>query len=158
MRRLVPLLLFVAGACISACADPEPTPPAEPERTAEAEPPCEAPEVRRVVQRLGERLKHVPLLAPDSVVVRAIRETYAPLVTADLLAAWTAEPERAPGQDVSSPWPERIDGHTVGIGDAIRADPAAAVEFARERSIRILPLCPFAKSVFERVPELQDVL
>lgn len=34
----------------------------------------------------------------------------------------------------------------------------AAVEFARERSIRILPLCPFAKSVFERVPELQDVL
>lgn len=35
---------------------------------------------------------------------------------------------------------------------------AAAVDFARERSIRILPLCPFAKSVFERVPEFQDVL
>ncbi len=35
---------------------------------------------------------------------------------------------------------------------------AAAVEFARERSITILPLCPFAKSVFARSPEYQDVL
>ena len=136
MRRLVPLLLFVAGACISACAEPEPTPPAEPERTAEAEPPCEAPEVRRVVQRLGERLKHVPLLAPDSVVVRAIRETYAPLVTADLLAAWTAEPERAPGQDVSSPWPERIDVHTVtpAEGEACRVEGDVVYVMSVERT------------------------
>lgn len=35
---------------------------------------------------------------------------------------------------------------------------AAAVDFARQRSINILPLCPFAKSVFGRVPEFQDVL
>ena len=35
---------------------------------------------------------------------------------------------------------------------------AAAVDFARERSIHIMPLCPFAKSVFGRVPEFQDVL
>lgn len=35
---------------------------------------------------------------------------------------------------------------------------AAAVHFARERSINILPLCPFAKSVFGRVPQFQDVL
>jgi uncharacterized protein len=35
---------------------------------------------------------------------------------------------------------------------------AAAVEFARNKKIRILPLCPFAKSVFERVKEFQDVL
>lgn len=35
---------------------------------------------------------------------------------------------------------------------------AAAVDFARERSIRILPLCPFARSVFSRVPEFRDVL
>lgn len=34
----------------------------------------------------------------------------------------------------------------------------AAVDFARARSIRILPLCPFAKSVFARVPEFRDVL
>lgn len=33
-----------------------------------------------------------------------------------------------------------------------------AVEFARNREIKILPLCPFAKSVFSKVPEYSDVL
>lgn len=35
---------------------------------------------------------------------------------------------------------------------------AKAVEFARENKIKILPLCPFAKSVFDKVVEYQDVL
>lgn len=35
---------------------------------------------------------------------------------------------------------------------------AKAVEFAREKGIKILPLCPFAKSVFDRVEEFRDVL
>lgn len=34
----------------------------------------------------------------------------------------------------------------------------AAVQFARENRIKILPLCPFAKSVFEKDPDIQDVL
>lgn len=33
-----------------------------------------------------------------------------------------------------------------------------AVEFAREKGIKIIPLCPFAKSVFDRTPEFRDVL
>ena len=33
-----------------------------------------------------------------------------------------------------------------------------AVEYARNHDIKIIPLCPFAKSVFERVKEWQDVL
>ena len=33
-----------------------------------------------------------------------------------------------------------------------------AVEFAREKNIKILPLCPFAKSVFDKTPEIRDVL
>ena len=33
-----------------------------------------------------------------------------------------------------------------------------AVEFAREKGIKILPLCPFAKSVFDKTPEFRDVL
>jgi hypothetical protein len=33
-----------------------------------------------------------------------------------------------------------------------------AVEFAREKGISIIPLCPFAKSVFDRLPEIRDVL
>jgi predicted GNAT family acetyltransferase len=33
-----------------------------------------------------------------------------------------------------------------------------AVEFARENNLKIMPLCPFAKSVFNRVAEIRDVL
>ncbi len=32
------------------------------------------------------------------------------------------------------------------------------VLFAREKQVKILPLCPFAKSVFERTSEYNDVL
>ncbi len=33
-----------------------------------------------------------------------------------------------------------------------------AVEYAREKNIKIIPLCPFAKSVFDKIPEFRDVL
>ncbi len=33
-----------------------------------------------------------------------------------------------------------------------------AVDFAREKGISIIPLCPFAKSVFDKMPEFSDVL
>lgn len=32
-----------------------------------------------------------------------------------------------------------------------------AVEFARERQIKIMPLCPFAHAVFQKTPEYDDV-
>lgn len=35
---------------------------------------------------------------------------------------------------------------------------AKAVEFARAKEIKIIPLCPFAKSVFDKVNEFKDVL
>jgi predicted GNAT family acetyltransferase len=35
---------------------------------------------------------------------------------------------------------------------------AKAVEYARENGIKIIPLCPFAKSIFDKVPEFRDVL
>ena len=34
----------------------------------------------------------------------------------------------------------------------------AAVEWARKENVRLMPLCPFAKSVFEKTPEYSDVL
>lgn len=34
----------------------------------------------------------------------------------------------------------------------------AAVEYARKNHLKIVPLCPFAKSVFEKDAELGDVL
>lgn len=35
---------------------------------------------------------------------------------------------------------------------------AQAVTYARENSIKIIPLCPFAKKVFDKTPEFRDVL
>ena len=35
---------------------------------------------------------------------------------------------------------------------------AAAVDWARKEHRQLLPLCPFARSVFERTPEFRDVL
>lgn len=35
---------------------------------------------------------------------------------------------------------------------------AKAVEYAHEKGIKIIPLCPFAKKVFDKTPEFRDVL
>lgn len=35
---------------------------------------------------------------------------------------------------------------------------AKAVEFAREKGVKIMPLCPFANKVFKKTAEYQDVL
>ena len=34
----------------------------------------------------------------------------------------------------------------------------SAVDFARKNNVKIIPLCPFAKSVFDKVEEIRDVL
>jgi len=34
----------------------------------------------------------------------------------------------------------------------------AAVEMARDKNLKIIPLCPFAKSVFDKTSEFSDVL
>ena len=34
----------------------------------------------------------------------------------------------------------------------------AAVDYARKNDLKIIPLCPFAKSVFNKTPEIRDVL
>ena len=53
--------------------------------------------------------------------------------------------------------------HT-NVDDALRGTGAgkklveAAVLGAREQKIKILPLCPFAKSVFDKTPAYADVL
>ena len=35
---------------------------------------------------------------------------------------------------------------------------AAAVEWARKENAQLMPLCPFARSVFEKTPDYSDVL
>jgi hypothetical protein len=74
---------------------------------------CDSTEVRAVVERFGQRMKQISLLAPDSIVVREIRQAYAPLVTPALLEAWISKPAHAPGREVSSPWPEQIEIRSV---------------------------------------------
>ena len=34
----------------------------------------------------------------------------------------------------------------------------AAVEYAREHGLKVIPLCPYAKSVFDRTSVIRDVL
>ena len=34
----------------------------------------------------------------------------------------------------------------------------AAVDYTRANNLKIIPLCPFAKSVFDKVEEIRDVL
>lgn len=48
---------------------------------------------------------------------------------------------------------EKLKG--LGVGKKLVV---AAVEYARNNKYRIMPLCPFAKSVFDRTPEISDVL
>jgi predicted GNAT family acetyltransferase len=53
--------------------------------------------------------------------------------------------------------------HT-SVDDALRGTGAgkklvqAAVEWARAENQRLLPLCPFARSVFDKTPDYSDVL
>jgi hypothetical protein len=64
--------------------------------------------VRDVVVRFGDKLKMVPLLAPKAVVIKAIQDNYAALVSSDILATWEKDPAQALGRRTSSPWPDRI--------------------------------------------------
>jgi predicted GNAT family acetyltransferase len=50
------------------------------------------------------------------------------------------------------------------VDDALRGTGAgrklveAAVQWARAENIKLMPLCPFAKSVFDKMPQYADVL
>ena len=61
-------------------------------------------------------------------------------------------------------YPDRILIEHTEVSEALRGKNAgkqlvaAGVEFARKNKLKVVPLCPFAKKVFERVKEYQDVL
>lgn len=50
-----------------------------------------------------------------------------------------------------------VDGALRGTGAGARLV-RAAVEWARAEKMQIMPLCPFAKSVFDKTPDYADVL
>ena len=47
---------------------------------------------------------------------------------------------------------EKFNGQGVGKKMVMEA-----VDFARSNNLKIIPLCPFVKSVFDKVAEIQDV-
>jgi uncharacterized protein len=62
------------------------------------------------------------------------------------------------------PSPEKMIIEHTEVSDELRGKNVGyhlvhtAVEYARTHNIKIIPLCPFARSVFDRKPEYQDVL
>jgi uncharacterized protein len=64
----------------------------------------------------------------------------------------------------SMPSPDKMIIEHTEVSDELRGKNvgfqmvSSAVEYARANAIKIIPLCPFAKSVFDRKPELRDVL
>lgn len=64
----------------------------------------------------------------------------------------------------SMPGPDKMIIDHTEVNDELRGKNAgyqlvlAAVEYARANNIKIIPLCPFANSVFKKKQELQDIL
>ena len=60
--------------------------------------------------------------------------------------------------------PDEITIYHTEVSDKLRGEGigqdlvGAAVSFAREKGLKIVPTCPYAKKVIDRTPEFQDVL
>jgi hypothetical protein len=82
---------------------------------------------RDAVLGFGRALNQVALLAPDA--PDQIERAYALYASPELIAAWKADPERAPGRLASSPWPDHIDisSMTQTPEGAYRAEGAIAL-------------------------------
>ena len=65
--------------------------------------------VRTLVTEFGKRVREVAVLAPKAIAAKEMDDAYSAFVAPELLAAWKADPQRAPGKRTSSPSPERID-------------------------------------------------
>jgi len=48
-----------------------------------------------------------------------------------------------------------VEGRGQGLGKKLVK---AGVESARQKDLKIMPLCPFAKAIIQKTPEFQDVL
>ena len=66
--------------------------------------------------------------------------------------------------DYTKPSPDKMIIEHTDVSDELRGQNVGfqlvqtAVEYAREHSIKIIPICPFANSVFKKKPEFADVL
>ncbi|MGQ9824382.1 MAG: hypothetical protein ACUVSK_05195, partial [Desulfotomaculales bacterium] len=97
------LMLSLSGCATQASGGKSPPSGEERERAA----------VTALVEDFGGRLQAVSLLAPKEAVQKSIRENYGDLVMPALLAWWLENPAGAPGRELSSPWPDRIEIRSV---------------------------------------------
>ncbi|HEY0979564.1 MAG TPA: hypothetical protein VGE23_01850 [Candidatus Paceibacterota bacterium] len=72
-------------------------------------------DVRSTVAAFGNQLNAVSTLSPAA--AEEIQNAYGPYVSEELLAAWIAHPEAAPGRATSSPWPDHIEIDTVTLNE-----------------------------------------
>ena len=70
---------------------------------------AEKEEVTALVENFGSKLKEVSLSAPGEIVSQEIKQVYTPFVSSNFLLDLINDPSKAPGRDVSSPWPEKIE-------------------------------------------------
>ena len=109
---------------------------------------------RELARRLGVPLELVPYDAAGKVNADATRNAWD-------VGFFAIDPKR--GEEVAFTAPYVIIDHT-SVDDALRGMGAgkklvqAAVEWARAENQRLMPLCPFARSVFDKTPEYADVL
>lgn len=128
---------WLCAACLLVAAACEQPPAARPSvASVDTAVVCDA-NVRRVVERFGARMKLVSILGHDSAAVRSLRSAYGPFVTPELLAEWQADPQRAPGREVSNPWPARITIRSMRVeaGGCRVAGDVVFVEMADTASI-----------------------
>ena len=79
---------------------------------------------------------------------------------------WFVEPNEKHLAEMSYFWKDedRLVIEHTWVDDSLRGQHVghylveAAVKFAREQGVKIIPECPFAQSVFERDPNFSDVL
>lgn len=77
----------------------------------------------QVVEEFGRRMKQVSTTAAPDIAATSIRTAYAGLVAPNVLESWARTPADAPGRQVSSPWPERIEiASTSHSGDEAIVD------------------------------------
>lgn len=119
-RNARPAWLAVCFAGLVACGEREGPAPREPGSELVGETGagafCDESAARTAVTDFGEALSRVSLLVPDSMIAQQVRQEYAPFVTRELLERWTMDPASAPGRNVSSPWPHRIEITSVSPG------------------------------------------
>lgn len=73
--------------------------------------------VQTLVKGFGKKLQMVSLTAPNDLVAASIAENYSDYVTPELMQKWQADPQSAPGREVSSHWPDRIEILRMERGD-----------------------------------------